>query len=76
MYKVKSRPCSLPVACFPKNPRSTWRQQHDGGDDQGADDQDDEQGDRYAFPVSLRRVAAHQLLQQHHKRGPVSQRRT
>lgn len=42
----------------------TWCQQDDGGDDQRADDQNDKEGDRYSLPVPLRRVAAHQLLQE------------
>lgn len=42
----------------------TWRQQDDGGDDQGADDQDHEQRDGDPFPVPLWRVAPHQLLKQ------------
>lgn len=40
----------------------TRGQQDDGGDNQGADDEDDQQGDGYSFPVPLWRSAAHQVL--------------
>lgn len=40
----------------------TWCQQDDRGNNQGADNQDDEQGDGDSLPVPLWGVAAHQLL--------------
>ena len=56
------------VFSFPCPDLCTWCQQDDGGDDQRADDQNDKEGDRYSFPVPLRRVTAHQLLQRHTER--------
>ena len=40
----------------------TRGQQDDGGDDERADEQDDQQGDGDPLPVPLRRTAPHQLL--------------
>lgn len=40
----------------------TWCEQNDGGDDQRADDQDDQQGDGDSLPVPLWRAMANQLL--------------
>lgn len=40
----------------------TWCEQNDGGDDQRADDQDDQQSDGDSLPVPLWRATANQLL--------------
>lgn len=44
----------------------TRGQQNDGGDNQGTDDENDQQGDGYSLPVSLRRCASHQVLKNIH----------
>lgn len=50
----------------------TRGQQDNGGDDQRADDQDDQQGDCYSLPVPLGRRAAHQVLK-HNRNEPSLQ---
>ena len=49
--------------CERERERHTRSQHNDRGDDQGADDQDDQQSDGYAFPVPLWWRAANQVLQ-------------
>lgn len=49
----------------------TRSQQDDGGDNQGTDDEDDQQGDSYPFPVPLRWSAAHEVLKNIHTHAKI-----
>lgn len=52
-------------------PRLTWGEQDDRHGDEGADHQDDQQGDCDAFPVPLRWTHPAQVLQRDHRSGEI-----
>lgn len=54
-----------------KIPSLTWSEQDDGHGDEGADHQDDQQGDGDAFPVPLRWTHPTQVLQTEHRSGQI-----
>lgn len=52
-----------------KMPSVTWSEQDDRHGDEGADHQDDQQGDGDPFPVPLRRAHPTQVLQRENMSG-------